>query len=310
MKISICITTLNEEGNIGLLIDSLLSQYTKPDEIVVVDGGSTDRTVKIIREYQKKSSRIKLLVQKSSRAIGRNLGVKLAKNEIIAITDAGCVVDYDWLKNITKPFKNKKVDVVAGFYKMKAMNNYEKAVSVYLGILPKYFNRDFLPSTRSIAFRKSVWKDVGGFPENLDGAAEDTVFNLKLIKNKVKIARAKNATVEWGMPKTLNDFFWKIYGYAKGDAVSKIWIFPKKGLASHNIKALFVVLRYLFGLTLLILGVWYNTIPLLMILFLFYLVWAYQKIYKNIVDSKVALWGPIIQIVADLGVLSGFLRIF
>ena len=89
MNISICITTFNEEGSIGPLLDSLLAQTKKAEEIVIVDGGSTDKTVEIIRHYQKKDRRIKLLTEKCSRAKGRNIGIEIAKNEIIAITDAG-----------------------------------------------------------------------------------------------------------------------------------------------------------------------------------------------------------------------------
>ena len=116
MKTSICITIFNEEESIGGLLESLLAQTKKPDEIVIVDGGSTDETVKTIRNFQKKNRVIKLHVQKCKRARGRNLGVGLAKNNIIAITDADCVADKDWLGKIIAPFKNKKIDV-AGFVK-------------------------------------------------------------------------------------------------------------------------------------------------------------------------------------------------
>ena len=52
MNISICITTFNEEGSVGALLDSLLDQSLKADEIIVVDGGSTDKTLEIINHYQ------------------------------------------------------------------------------------------------------------------------------------------------------------------------------------------------------------------------------------------------------------------
>src|SRR3990172_9902871 len=159
MKVSVCVTVLNEEGSVGELIQSLLSQTKKPDEIFIVDGGSTDKTVGIIRHYQKKDKRIKLLVEKGSTAHGRNTAIELAKNPIIVSTDAGCVAKPDWLEKITEPFKYKNVGLVAGFYEMQAVNPMQEAMNIFHGITPKMYDPvKFLPSARSVAFRKSVWE--------------------------------------------------------------------------------------------------------------------------------------------------------
>ena len=308
MNISICITVLNEEATISKLLDSLLTQSRKPDTIIIVDGGSSDRTVEIIRHYQHKDSRIKLLIEKCSRAKGRNLGIEIARSEIVATTDAGCIAQKDWLKNLVEPFKNEEVEVVAGFYTMQGFNPCSRAMSIFLGTLPRKFDVNFLPSARSMAFRKSIWEKVGGFPENLEGAAEDTVFDLKLVKNEAKIARVKNALVEWGMPKTITDFQLSIYNYAKGDAKSKVLWFPGRGLASHNIKAFSIIIRYLVLLTLLLASIKIGYLfPIWLVLFFAYLFWAYRKIYIEFGDKLTALWGPILQIVSDFSVMSGFI---
>lgn len=308
MNISICITVLNEEESVGSLLDSLLTQSKKADEIVIVDGGSRDKTVEIIRHYQKKYSLIKLIVEKSSRAKARNIAVDIAKGEIIVMTDAGCVADKDWILNIIKPFTTGKIDVVAGFYKMVGISNFQKAESVFMGVTPRKFNLSFLPSTRSIAFTKEIWESVGGFPENAKGTAEDTIFNLKLIKNGARISRMKNAVVEWGMPESISDFYFKIMNYAKGDAGTKNIFFPGKGLMSHNIKALSIYTRYIIFALLLIFGIKSPTLlTYLIILFLIYMVWAYRKIYLEFGDWKTSFWGPVLQIVSDFAVMRGFI---
>ena len=173
MNISICIITLNEEGTIASLLDSLLNQSRKAGEIVIVDGESTDNTVQIIRHYQKKYSGIKLLVEKCNRAKGRNLGIEIAKGNIIATTDAGCKIDKNWLRNLTSPFATGRVDVSAGFYHMVSgsagkMTSFQKASSVYLGTTPRKFDNNFLPSSRSLSFTKKIWEEFGGFPENIE----------------------------------------------------------------------------------------------------------------------------------------------
>ena len=129
MNISICLTVLNEEKDIEKLLKALITQSTKPDEIVIVDAKSKDKTVDKIRKFQNKHKNIKLLIKRSSTAEGRNLAVKIASNEIIVFTDAGCTPHKDWLKKITKPFKDKKVGLVAGFYTMPARTSLQAAVN-------------------------------------------------------------------------------------------------------------------------------------------------------------------------------------
>jgi len=185
MKVSVVCTVLNEEKSIIALLDSLGKQKTKADEIIIVDGGSTDRTIEIVQHYLKRDRTIKMLVEKCSRAKGRNLGIDIARNQIIAIIDAGCIADTEWLRKITQPFTDKDIDVVAGFYKMITKNNFQKAASIFLGVSPNKFDVGYQPSARSMAFRKSVWEKLGGFPESMDDTAEDTMFNYKAIKEGV-----------------------------------------------------------------------------------------------------------------------------
>ncbi len=252
------------------------------------------------------------MIEKVSRAKGRNLSIEIAKGEIVAITDAGCVADRDWLKNITAPFATGRVDISAGFYHMVSgsasrMTPMQKAESVFLGVTPRKFGINFLPSTRSMAFTKKAWEEIGGFPEGRGNSAEDTDFNYKAVKLGLKYSRVKDAIVEWGMPATLYEFFKKINDYAKWDARYKIWWHPSQRLASHNIKALLVLIRYVFGLSLVILSFKYSTLPSLLILFLIYIIWAYRKVYPEFGDWKVTLWGPVLQITSDTAVMAGFI---
>lgn len=308
MNISVVITVFNEEANVAKLLKSLLAQTRKPDEIVIVDGGSRDKTVEIIRHFQKKDKRIKLLIEKCSRATGRNLGIDIARNETVALTDAGCIPHKTWLERIVKPFENKEVDVVAGFYKMTGKTAFQKALSFFLGVLPSQFDVNFLPSTRSVAIKKELWLKVGGFPEKLTDTAEDTVFNYKVVQSGANIARVKNAVVEWEMPGSLREAFSKMFLYARGDAKSKIWWHPTKKLSSHNIKILFVFGRYAIGLVGIILAFKYSLLWLVLTMGLFlYIFWSFRKVYVKFENYKVSTWGIILQFTSDFAVMTGFL---
>lgn len=311
MKISVCITVYNEEGSISALINSLLVQTKKPNEIVIVDGGSADKTVEIIKHYQKKDKRIKLVLEPGSVAHGRNVSVDVSRHEIVALTDAGCTASKTWLERITQPFKHRSVGLVAGFYKMGAKYPIQRVLNVFYGVPPERFDPlNFMPSARSIAFRKSVWENVGGFSEKLDRAGEDTLFIHEAIKQGVRIVRVRNAVVHWKESATLG--FWdgvrKFYFYARGDAQSGVFWDPTKRLATHNIKVISVIARYMVGLVLFVIAL--NSQIAMLTLFsgiVIYLGWSVWKWRDVIKGWQSKLWLPVVQIASDIAVILGFI---
>ncbi len=306
---SICITVMDEERTIGKLLESLLNQTIKYKDLIIVDGGSTDQTINIVKHFQEKHEGIKLITEKVSRAKGRNLGIQKSSSSIIAITDAGCIAEADWLEKITSPFANKDVEIVAGFYDMRGKKPIQKAFSIFLGTVPSKFDSNFLPSTRSVAFRREIWEKVRGFPETMNDTAEDTLFNFNVIRAGYKFTRVRKARVEWIMPDNLEEGLRKIYGYALGDARSQVWIHPTKGLITHNTRVMSKFLRYILGIMILILGFYY---PSLMIIFWLaisaYTVNSFLKIYMEYEDIIAGLWGIVLQFTTDFAAMAGFIN--
>src|SRR5438477_12136813 len=119
-KISFITTVFNEATSIEEFLDSLINQTIMPDEIIIVDGGSNDGTLKKIKDLKLKFKNYKgkfvILEKSGNRSVGRNEAIKRANGEIIISSDVGCILDKNFIKKITDPFKNKKIDVASGFY--------------------------------------------------------------------------------------------------------------------------------------------------------------------------------------------------
>jgi len=220
MKVSLICPIYNEEESVESLIESMISQTKKPDEIIFVDSFSKDKTAEIIKKYIRKYPFIKLIQRKSNIAEARNIAVEAAKNEVIACTDASSKLDKNWLKEITLPFKDKNISVVSGGYIAVSEGGLEHYISM-LTVKPmeEWNEETFLPSGRSIAFKRGAWKKVGGYPENLY-TGEDTLFDLKLKEQGYKFKLARKAIVYWRGRKTISKFVKQFYLYGKGDGES------------------------------------------------------------------------------------------
>ncbi|HSX48711.1 MAG TPA: glycosyltransferase, partial [Candidatus Saccharimonadales bacterium] len=259
-----------------------------------------DGTINKIKTFKN----IKLIISKGATiAKGRNIAVKNAKYPIIAMTDAGCICDKNWLRDISKPFKKTKTQVVAGFYRMSGESSFQKALKPFLGIMPDKFNEyNFLPSTRSVAFKKITWKKLGGFSEKFDRAGEDTDFNIKIIKKNIEIVRVKSAIVNWEVPNNLISSLKKFFFYAKGDVQSGNY------LTSHNIKVLSIFVRYLVFISLsLFIFIYTPLVIVFVLIFSLYLTWSVYKHRRFIKGWKAWGYTAIIQIASDFAVMAGFL---
>jgi len=110
--ISVIIPTFNEEENIAQCLVSLSHQnIPRADyEIIVVDGGSKDATCEIAKKYADR-----VFIQTSKKVGGaRNDGVKVAKGDIVATTDADCILPPHWIKTLIEDFKDPNVVQIYG----------------------------------------------------------------------------------------------------------------------------------------------------------------------------------------------------
>jgi len=235
MKVSVIIITFNEERNIEDCLKSFINlDFSKEDfEVLVVDGGSKDKTQSIVEEYMKKNKNIKFYLDTKggSQTTSRNMGIRKAKYDYIAFTDADCIVPRDWLDILTNKFTNykerfPKLAGVGGANIPPSMTTkFTQAIGVafdsFLGSLgsiqAKRMSKDkkvFSISCSNAFYDKKRLVEAGMFTEGKGKIGDDWEVGLKLKKKSYILLGLKDSFV-WHKFRASPSSFWKnmlVYG--------------------------------------------------------------------------------------------------
>ena len=258
-SVALVCTVLNEEETIVEFLNSVFSMSRLPDELIIVDGGSSDNTAGLIRSFPAGRLGIQLIIEPDCNiARGRNIAIRHAQSPFIAITDAGCKVDTSWLELLMEPFLNDPMlDVVGGWMEPDGRTPFER----WVGMLQKPFNAidltTYHPTARSLAVKKSCWEAVGGFPEELSMWGEDTAFFLRLTSLGCRSLIVPNAVVRWRPRRNLKEFWLQYFRYGIGDGEAGIYpkLFAKRFMLFCGILCLFagIVWNWVLALTAIVL---------------------------------------------------------
>lgn len=223
-RVCLITTVLQEADSIAEFMDSIVVQTRRPDRIVIADGGSTDGTVDIARARESRLPITVIVLPGANRSRGRNAAIEACDAPLIACADAGCSLNPTWLEAISRPlFERPEVDVVAGYYEPHPRTLMERAAAAAL--VPRSDEVDpetFLPSSRSIAFRRSAWERAGRYPE-WTPFNEDTVFDVALKRAGAKFLFEPRAVVRWRPQGRPARIFRQFFRYARGDGLSALW---------------------------------------------------------------------------------------
>src|SRR5688572_10593857 len=143
MKVSLIATVKDAGPFVGEFLDSIEAQTRTPEEVVIVDGGSTDGTLEVIRERPW----VTLLEEPGANiARGRNLAVAKANHDVIAVSDADCVVAPDWLERLLEPLESG-ADVSMGLYKPLTSSFFEScAAAISIKDIEEITAEKYMPS--------------------------------------------------------------------------------------------------------------------------------------------------------------------
>jgi glycosyltransferase involved in cell wall biosynthesis len=223
MRVSVIATVKDEGAALRPLLDSLLAQTRPADEVVICDGGSTDGTISVLKEYRDRLPLGIVSAPGSNISQGRNRAIAVAEGPIIASTDGGVVLAPGWLAELARPIEEEGAAVVSGWFEPQPTTDFEEAMGAT--VLPDLSDIDpmkFLPSSRSVAFLKAAWQTVGGYPEWLD-YCEDIVFDLALRERFGPFPLATSAVAYYRPRSTLRAFSRQYYQYARGDGKANLW---------------------------------------------------------------------------------------
>jgi glycosyltransferase involved in cell wall biosynthesis len=304
MRISVVATVLNETGSLPRLLDSLAAQTHTPDEVVVCDGGSTDRTLALLEAEDRLPLHV---IQRTGATIsqGRNAAIQAASGDVIAVTDAGVRLTPSWLEKIVAPFHDPETQAVAGFFVPDPCTVFEMAMGATVlpqlhEVNPEHFN----PSSRSVAFRKSAWAAVGGYPEWID-YCEDLIFDFRLRWRFGPFSFAPEALVHFRPRSDLRAFFVQYYRYARGDGKADLW--PWRHAARYLTYLAAVPLIAVAGATL---------SPWLWGLYLIGIPGMLWRPWRRLAHAwgspslgqklAAALWVPVIRVTGDIAKMIGY----
>ena len=216
MKVSILIRTKNEEAAIAKTLNIINSQTLQPYDIIVVDSGSTDQTVEIVRQWKN----INLIQIKSEDFIygkSLNIGFEAAKGDVVISLSAHAFPkDTEWLEMLVKPFNDPNVAATYGrqLPHLDAWPPVQRDYLSYYGDSIRVQNdakdpANFCFSNSNSAVRRSIW-ETQPFHETIS-YAEDQEWAANVLRLGYKIIYEPQATVYHSHNESFSKVFLRSY---------------------------------------------------------------------------------------------------
>jgi glycosyltransferase involved in cell wall biosynthesis len=181
---SVVIPVKDSENTIRSCINSVLGQVYPGFEVIVVDNGSTDGTPEQVSSFP--GVRLEFQNKPGSYA-ARNKGISVAKGDIIAFTDADCVADGLWLRNLVERFVDHRIGLVGGRIEPHVGTGFWASQARLAGVLENTLQeyaegnwRGQSLFTANLAVGKKAVLDIGGFDESfMSGGDTDLCWRIR-----------------------------------------------------------------------------------------------------------------------------------
>jgi glycogen(starch) synthase len=206
-EVSIIICTDGRADALACTLSSLVFLDHDSFEVIVVRGPTQDGTVRVLRDY---GDRIKVAHNpERNLSISRNLGIRIARGEIVVFLDDDAIPERDWLTAITAPYADPEVGSSGGFvygpdgygyqYRFATANRMAEADLSWQRPAPELsfpFSENFPHLLgANISFRRRALLDVGGFDEEYEYYLDETDVTLRVLDAGWKIAQVEGGHV-------------------------------------------------------------------------------------------------------------------
>jgi len=316
---SVVIPIYNAEKNIVETLDALNHQTVDNFEVVLVDDGSKDDSLKIIREYKSKFKKKVISQENSGPAAARNLGAKSSDSEIIIFLDSDCVPYENFVEEMIKPFEDKEIVGVHGQYETKNKNSF---IARYIGYEMAYRQEPMKKAeridhmaTHAAAYRK---KDFGeGFSTGFRHAdMEDIEFSYRLAKEGKKMVFRSSAKIKHPHPEKFSKFvkqqfgrgYWRVLGHIKHpEKIVKDSYMGNSIAVQGLLSVLFFILTLIYIFSIMLFGfLKFLYLPLIGIVII-YLSNIPLGIYCFKYEKNMLILAPAMAVIRSISATLGFL---
>lgn len=223
IPISVIVCAKNEEENVKKFVPLLLEQNYPDFEVVLIDDSSSDNTLEIFEEFEKKYSNIKLVKVINNEAFWGNkkfaltLGIKAAKNEYLLFTDADCYpTSPNWIKEMSSHFTLKKT-IILGYGAYEKINNsflnklirFETALTATQFLGWAKIGKPYMGVGRNLAYKREEFFKVNGFIDHMKlRSGDDDLFVNQAASSENTTVCFSKESFTYSKPKTsFKDWF-------------------------------------------------------------------------------------------------------
>jgi cellulose synthase/poly-beta-1,6-N-acetylglucosamine synthase-like glycosyltransferase len=250
--VSVIVAARNEEANMQGLLDCLVHQDYPEYEIIIVNDRSTDKTPAIIEQFRQRFPNISRIditspvqnMPPKKHALAQ--GIAGSKGEILIFTDADCLPPPTWLATMVQGFE-KNVGLVVGYspyslIRESGARGPSSITSLFLNLI-RYeefkgatwsagsigLNRGWLCTGRSLAYRRAVYDEVGGFEDIRQSVSGDDDLFLQMVRRKttwqMRYVTSPGSYVPTWAPLTFREF---VEQRTRHFSAGKYFSFPMK----------------------------------------------------------------------------------
>jgi succinoglycan biosynthesis protein ExoA len=230
-KVTIAIPTYNEAQNIKSLIDSFLNNtYTNIKEILIADGGSTDKTQDLVRQIALNNPQVKLIDNPEKiQSHALNLMLSQARGDIFLRADAHCQYAPDYVEKCVQSLLNTKAINVGGAQRFVAREAFQAGVALAANSLlgsggAKYRNPQYNGYADTV-FLGCMWRkillELGGYANQVTN--EDAELNQRLLAKSAEAIYVSSDIRVWYYPRNSWKFLWiQYFKYGRGRYLTTI----------------------------------------------------------------------------------------